>query len=310
VQRELGAFSLSEAERGQMNEVIDLCKLADEKLKKEERLFQRGELLSNLSAFYELIGDHDNGLACSQEAVNILPDNKAALTNLWSAQIKSAKYDDAFDTATKLKKNGGGAVAKLQQCEALLLSHKCQELIKELENEPDLLPELKKNPRYFEIKAEAFFKENDIPAAFGIINEAIGQFPENSGLYCTRASLYQQSGQPDLAQSDFDKAEKVGNKPDLRSQFDASMYYYGVNNWDAAVTRLVRLKADSIYSPFFKYYLACLFNLKQFRKCFDLAEKRLAVNADYLSRLVKRSDYSKHTKILSQFPIIRENWFA
>jgi hypothetical protein len=93
-----------------------------------------------------------------------------------------------------------------QGFQQLLASHKYDQLIKELESDPDLLSELKTNPRFFEIRAEALFEEHEITEAFTVINQSIAQFQQSPALYTTRASFYQESGQLELAKEDFNNA--------------------------------------------------------------------------------------------------------
>src|SRR5260221_4868120 len=56
------------------------------------------------------------------------------------------------------------------------------------------------------------------------------------------------------------------------------MFFYRQDNWEAAAKRFVKLGSESYHSPFLGKYLTCLFNLREYPKCFELAWKAIAAN--------------------------------
>jgi tetratricopeptide (TPR) repeat protein len=297
--REPKAFSLTEDEWNQMQEAIKVCEHACDNFRKEERFFQLGELLTNLAAFYEVVGKTESAMLAAKEASELMPvhDKVTALGNLWASQMKCGKSDDAYNTANELMQCGQKTTGKLRQLEALLANSKHEDLLNECENEPALVPELEREPRFFEIKAQANFEEHRISRAFTIINDALIRFPEDSNLFLTRASFYEESGQPDLARNDLEQAERFVGKNELRTLFEIAMFWYGQKNWTSAAKWFIQLGADSIYSPFFNNYLICLFNTGKYPICSELATKALKVKSAFdevLYGLAARCAYSSN----------------
>jgi predicted Zn-dependent protease len=295
IRGEATAFSLTDADRQQVLEAIQTGKAAVKLLRAQDRSFQLGEMLTNLSVFYELAGDDESAAEAVKEAAEFAPQNITTLRNLWAAQMRLGKYADAYDTAGKLIQLGEKLTGKLRQLESLLLQSEYERLLQETANDRELAGELLKHPQFFEIKAHAQFQLHQIEAAFATIKEGLVRFPDAGRLYTARASLHDELGQLDAAREDLDRAEKAVAGDQLRTLLQAAMYYYYHSDWSAAAQRFARLGADSTHSPFLDNYLVCLHNLGQFLQCFALATKAITANPNFnatLHELAARCAYN------------------
>jgi tetratricopeptide (TPR) repeat protein len=289
-----GAFSLTDSEHQQVLEAIRSGETAVTALRAQSRVYQLGEMLTNLAAFHELLGDDESAAAAAREAVECAPQNVTTLKNLWAAQMRLGKYVDAYETARKLIQVGEKMAGKLRQLESLLFQSEYERLLSESAEDSALAGDLHREPRFWELKAQTHFQLHQVEAAFTTINEALGKFPDSARLYAARASLYEELGQLDEAREDLERAEK-GEEDALRTLLHAAMFYYFHNDWSAAAQRFLKLGADSIYSPFLDKYLVCLHNLKQFLQCFELATKAIAVAGQFnptLHELAARCAYN------------------
>src|SRR5260221_5955921 len=148
--REPTAFSPTPEEHQQVLEAIKACEAAAVRLKAEDRFLQLGELLTNLSAFYELVGDDLRAAETAQEAAKYTPENTTTLHNLWASQMRFGKYVEAYHTAAQLKQGGEKLTGKLHQLESLLIDSKYERVLKESEEEVDLMPELLSSTKFLE----------------------------------------------------------------------------------------------------------------------------------------------------------------
>jgi tetratricopeptide (TPR) repeat protein len=164
MRREILAFSLTEAERRQICEAIELGEAAVKVFRAQARSFQLGEMLTNLSAFYELAGDDERAALAAREAAQLAPQNVTALTNCWASQMRAGKYADAYDTAGQLMQCGERLVGKVRQLESLLMSSEHERLLQESGSHPDLTDKLLREPRFFELKAHALSVVAEAPS--------------------------------------------------------------------------------------------------------------------------------------------------
>ncbi len=275
MRREAKAFSLTEAERQQVLEAIHSGETAVKILRAQDRSFQLGEMLTNLSAFYELVGNDEDAAKAAEEAAACSPQNITTVTNLWASQMRLGKYADAYNTAGKLIQLGARLAGKLRQLESLLLNAEHGRLLQESANDPELTGALLNEPRFFSLKAHAQFEAHQIETAFNTIEEGLAHFPGNARLHGFRASLHADLGQLDAARADFERAEESAEGGDPGTLLQAGMFYFHQSDWSAAAQRFVRLGADSIHSPFLDNYLVCLHNLGQFLRCFELSSKAI-----------------------------------
>ena len=99
--RETTAFSLTEGERQQILEAIKNGELAAKALRAQSRSYQLGEMLTNLSAFYELAGNDGKAAETAKEAAEFAPQSVTTLTNLWAAEMRSGKFANAYVSVTR-----------------------------------------------------------------------------------------------------------------------------------------------------------------------------------------------------------------
>ena len=295
MRRDITAFSLAEAERQQICEAIELGEAAVKVFRAQARSFQLGELLTNLSAFYEVAGDDERAAQAAKEAAELAPQNVTALSNCWASQMRLGKYAEAYDTAGKLMQCGERLSGKVRQLESLLMNSDHERLLRESGSDPDLTGELLKEPRLFELKAHAQFELHQIEAAFDTIKDGLARFPGEPRLHCVRASLFEDLGQLDAAREDLDLAEKLAAGNDPRTLLQATMFHFHRSDWSAAAQRFAKLGADSIYSPFLDNYLVCLHNLQKYLERFALATKAIAARGGFnatLHELAARCAYN------------------
>jgi tetratricopeptide (TPR) repeat protein len=293
----IGSFSLTEAERDHVIQAIQAGEAAAQIFRTEERYFQLGELLTNLSAFYELAGDDERAVLTAVQAAELTPCDSTTLTNLWASQMRLGKYADAYETAAKLKEHGGKLPGKIRQLQSLLENAQYERLLSECENEPDSITELHQDAKFFELKARAHFELHQVNEAFAVIDCGLSRCGDDASLYATRASFCEELGQAENATRDIDRAENATMGDKLRITFEAAMFFYRRNNWHFAAKRFEQLGSASIHSPFLSKYLICLFNLRDYTGCLQLAMKAIAARQEFdetLHDLAARCAYNSN----------------
>ena len=293
--RELSAFSLTEAEYRQIRDAIEVAESAVVRLRSQDRYFQLGELLTNLCAFYELVHDDEAAAQSAKEAVAIAPLNATSLTNHWASQMRLGKYACAYEAAGKLIQLGEKLAGKLRQLESLVCNTEHQRMLQEAESDAELAVELSNVPRFYELKAQAQFALHQTTDAFDTIQQGFKRFPDDARLHCARAFLHDAIGQRDAAREDLEHAEQSGAGDAPRAILQAALFYYHHNDWSSAAQRFAKLGADSIHSPFLDNYLVCLHNLGQFPECFALAVEAIVAKSSFnatLHELAARCAYN------------------
>ena len=290
------SLSLTGEERSLILEAIKLSETAAKTLRNQDRHFQLGELLTNLSAFYELVGDGEKAAEAAKEAAGFAPNSASTLTNLWAAQMRSGKYADAYHTAGHLMQVGEMLKGKLRQLEALLMNSEAERLLQECDDKNELTAELHKDPKFFELRANAFFQMHQSDLAFATIKDSLTDFPDDARLIAARAFFLEELGQVHAAQEDLERAEKCSSSRNrLLIVAHVAMFFYRQKQWAQAADRFVKVGADSIHSPLLGYYLTCLHNAGSYSQCFSLATEAIAVRPTFdapLYELAARSAYN------------------
>lgn len=290
------SIGLTEAEHSQILEAIRTAEGVIQTLRKQARSHQLGEVLANLSAFYGLGNDHDKALSAAAEAATLVTDDAAVLINLWAAQMRLEKFSDAYETAGRLIQFGEKLQGKLRQLEALLMDSQAERLLRESEADPEVLGQLRREPRFFELRANAFFQSHETNIALDVIKEGLAAFPNHGRLLTARACFLEDLGQIDSAREDIENAEKAASADNLAYVLaQAAMFFYRQRQWQAAIERFSRGGADSIYSPFLEVYLTCLHNARNYSLCFELSTAAIRAKAKFdpmLYELAARSAYN------------------
>jgi len=290
------SLSLSGDERSLIREAITLSESAAEILRSQARHFQLGEVITNLAAFYELLGDDEKAGEAAKEAARFAPNSATTLTNLWVAQMRNGKYADAYHTAGQLMQAGDMVKGKLRQLESLLMNSEAERLLQACDNKDELSIELRKDPRFFEIKANAFFQMHQSDSAFATIEDGLNVFPDDARLIMARACFLEELGQLHAAEQDLERAEKHTSPGDvLPVAGHAAMFFFRQKQWARAAQRFVKVGADSIHSPLLGYYLTCLHNAGDYSQCFRLATEAIAARRTFdalLYELAARSAYN------------------
>ena len=290
------SIGLAEAEHFQILEAIKTAERVVQTLRKQARNHQLGEVLTNLSAFYGLADDHEKALGAATEAAMLVKDDAVVLINLWAAQMRLERFSDAYETAGRLNQAGEKLRGKLRQLEALLMDSQAERLLRESEADLELLGQLRREPRFFEIKANALFQAHETNAALDVIKDGLAAFPNHGRLLAARACFREDLGQIDAAREDVEIAERHASPDNLAYVLaQAAMFYYRQRQWQAAIERFARGGADSIYSPFLGFYLTCLHNARNYSLCFKLSTAAIKAQAAFdpkLYELAARSAYN------------------
>ncbi len=293
--RETTAFSLTESERQQILEAIHNGEIAANALRKQARSYQLGEMLTNLSAFYELAGDDEKAAEKAKQASEFTPHSVTTLTNLWAAQMRLGKFSHAYDTAGRLIEIGEALSGKLRQLESLLFDSKHDRLLEEAVSSEELTQRLLADPHYWELRAHAEYELHQIETALATIADGLAKFPADARLLCLRALLRENLGQLDAAREDLRQAEESPEGGGPRVVLQSAIFHLHRGEWSGAAQRFARLGAESIHSPFLDKYLICLHNLGQFTQCFALATRALEAREAFdptLHELAARCAYN------------------
>jgi tetratricopeptide (TPR) repeat protein/predicted nucleic acid-binding protein len=268
----LPAFAVSPTEADTLREAVRLSEQALTILRPSEHKVAIAQVLINLSAYSAATGDFLRAAVAAEEAVGLSPDQPAALTNLYIAQMHLDRFDDAVETARRLARLENPVVAAMREMDALIGKDDFAAVIELYQERSATNPDLLNEPHAACAFADALFKTFETDRAVEELRGAADRFPNHPLILLQEGHIREELNDPAAAEACFKAATaQADGAYAFHARQQLGLFYWRKQNWHEAEKNLLGGMQDPLVSPLLGQYLVCLYQLGRYRECLDLS---------------------------------------
>jgi tetratricopeptide (TPR) repeat protein len=245
---------------------------------------------------YYYTGDYKKSRENFDKALKNDKWHRGSICGLGALDFEEGKYDEAisyFEYALRVDPGYGDArewVIKIYGKSGKPLPDKYKSHIPD----SDENPELYKNEKLLNRKADELFRDNYVNDVLELCNKAIEINPENSSAYANRGRAYEKLGDYNKAFADCNKAKEIDpNNALIYAQLGA--IYGGMGQSDNAIENFKKaVRLDPQNSRAHSGLAFTYDMLKQYDQAIIEINKAIAIESDYAGNYIKRGKIHEH----------------
>jgi tetratricopeptide (TPR) repeat protein len=281
-----------EAECVRLNEAAKLAQTTADSLKREGRIAAALDVMGLLPSIYLMLGEDEKAVAITRELSGHLPEDVAALTNRWCAEMRADNHEDAVAVAERLFKVVPSPENWKRKAESFMAARQPEKGRDSWEADQVVCPGIAVDAECVAIAAECYSNAHNSEKALAIVEAALTR-GESAYLLSATGRIHEALGDLKDASDSFRLAEAAA-KPDERMQIvvDHACFCFRSDDWEGALRRFKEVGAHETRSSLLPLYAISLFNNGEHRAVIELCEraiKELRSPADDLFVVLARS---------------------